>query len=325
MMAEAVKTILESAAGFEDSIEIIISDNGSSDNTSEVGEAFARDHSFIRFIRKPTNLGVFRHFIELVREAQGEYVWLFGDDDRITKDAVGKVLAKLTGDCNFVICNHAIYSIDFSTLFKERVLHVSSDQEYDSPEAVLETFGISFGYITAVVLRRDKALILTDEDRERFSGYGLPVLYDIYASLKLGGVIRYIAEPIVLNRAENSNYYNWNHYFVEGAAEIFNGLERSQGYSKRSVFIARDKVLRELIIPRMILSKLSDGVASIPLPSIFKYYSMHSDFWTVCVPLSLLTSSAARARTGRLHALIERLARKERRQAPWIHRIINSF
>jgi len=62
-------------------IEIIISDNASSDNTSSIGRAYADKDSRIRFFRQKENIGRINNFLFVLAQAKGEYFMWAGDDD----------------------------------------------------------------------------------------------------------------------------------------------------------------------------------------------------------------------------------------------------
>jgi glycosyltransferase involved in cell wall biosynthesis len=62
--------------------ELIISDNASSDGTSEVCERLARQDERIRYVRQPQNLGALQNFQHVLDRAQGVYFMWAATDDR---------------------------------------------------------------------------------------------------------------------------------------------------------------------------------------------------------------------------------------------------
>ena len=74
----------------EGTVELIVSDNVSTDGTADYLKSIKRD--YFRFWTNETNIGGDRNFLKCIREAKGEYVWLVGDDDLIASDAVVRVL-----------------------------------------------------------------------------------------------------------------------------------------------------------------------------------------------------------------------------------------
>ena len=76
-------------------VEIVISDNASTDNSLEVIAAFARRYPNIKYHRVEKNAGFDRNVLKVVELASGEYCWFLGSDDRLEPGAVQAVLAAL--------------------------------------------------------------------------------------------------------------------------------------------------------------------------------------------------------------------------------------
>ena len=73
-----------------DDVEVIVSDNASTDGTAEY--LSTTDDTHLRWWTNDENIGGDRNFLKCVAKAKGEYVWLFGDDDIMPAGAVGRVV-----------------------------------------------------------------------------------------------------------------------------------------------------------------------------------------------------------------------------------------
>ena len=80
------KAIADAQSQTYPNIEIIISDNCSSDNTEEVVRSFP--DSKIRYYRQKVNIGPNNNFNFCLNQARGEYFLLFQDDDLIDDDFI---------------------------------------------------------------------------------------------------------------------------------------------------------------------------------------------------------------------------------------------
>ena len=69
-------------------IEVIISDNCSTDNTVQIISTYIKKYPFIRYIRNERNLGADSNFLQCMRLAKGKYTLLISDDDIIIEDSV---------------------------------------------------------------------------------------------------------------------------------------------------------------------------------------------------------------------------------------------
>ncbi|MEK7560244.1 MAG: glycosyltransferase family 2 protein, partial [Patescibacteria group bacterium] len=75
--------------------ELIISDDGSTDNTQQLCEEYSAYDKRVRYIRHPKNIGHVINFEYVVRQARGEYFMWGGDDDLWDKRFIEKVVAAL--------------------------------------------------------------------------------------------------------------------------------------------------------------------------------------------------------------------------------------
>ena len=89
---EALDSIITQLGDIDEEIEIVISDNASTDQTPEIIREYQKKYSFIKYFRNEENVGGDRNYDLAVRRATGEYVWLFSDDDKIRDGGIRKVI-----------------------------------------------------------------------------------------------------------------------------------------------------------------------------------------------------------------------------------------
>ena len=82
---------------YED-LEIIVADNHSTDNTSEVCDAIRKTDPRVKVFRHEENLGAANNFEFVLRQARGEFFMFAGDDDVWERDFVAANVANLVGD-----------------------------------------------------------------------------------------------------------------------------------------------------------------------------------------------------------------------------------
>ncbi|MBN8822516.1 MULTISPECIES: glycosyltransferase [unclassified Spirosoma] len=74
-------------------IELIVIDNGSSDDSDEQISSFIEQHPSVRFIKNTTNLGLNRAFNQGLSTAKGSYIIDLSADDVLLPDRVAKQVA----------------------------------------------------------------------------------------------------------------------------------------------------------------------------------------------------------------------------------------
>src|SRR6266571_4898125 len=73
-------------------VEIVVLDGASTDNTEEVIRRYQARFPRLRYCRQETNMGIDRDFAKAVDLANGDYCWLFCDDDLFKPGAMRVVL-----------------------------------------------------------------------------------------------------------------------------------------------------------------------------------------------------------------------------------------
>ena len=115
-LQECLESILLSAKGFEDKIEINILDNASRDNTEEVVRKYQARYKFINYKKRLNAVNVNENIFEAASLSTGSYIWVFGDDDKVVSTAVSKVMKRIEEGYNFIICNSTLYNRDFTKI-----------------------------------------------------------------------------------------------------------------------------------------------------------------------------------------------------------------
>ncbi len=82
------------------SLEVVITDNASTDDTATLCATLQREDSRIRYIRQASNIGPAANFLAARDNSRGEYFMWLGDDDWIDRDYIEKCLEALRDpDC----------------------------------------------------------------------------------------------------------------------------------------------------------------------------------------------------------------------------------
>jgi glycosyltransferase involved in cell wall biosynthesis len=85
------------------SVELVISDNGSTDDTEEVCRALAAGDDRIRYHRQPENIGLFNNFVRTIELAGGAFFRWIGDDDRLAPTFVSRCLREFAEDPQLIL------------------------------------------------------------------------------------------------------------------------------------------------------------------------------------------------------------------------------
>jgi len=172
-------------------IEIIISDNASTDMTPEYVLKNFGDSRRVKYYRNAVNIGADANFVNLVERANGRYVWLVGDDELLKDDAVGNVLDIIEKySCSLLILKDEEYNTGLgeSRLFKS----------YGDLVSVMSRrnphFLLAHTLITLNVFKKE---IFDVQRASRFAATNYGHMYAISEKLKGGGTVYVLSKPFI--------------------------------------------------------------------------------------------------------------------------------
>lgn len=151
------------------SVEIVIVDGGSTDNTAEIVQAVAKKCPQVKYVRLTVKGGLDQDYDRAVQEASGKYCWLFSDDDVQIQGAITKVLEVIQSEPSLIIVNSQIRDFNLAGVLQERRLKIVDDQRYESDQLskLLSDIAFFLSFIGCVIIRRD---LWMARDRESYYG-----------------------------------------------------------------------------------------------------------------------------------------------------------
>ena len=97
------KVIRSVLAQNHDNLELVISDNASTDGTEELCRDLARGDARITYHRQPENVGLLNNFIAAMRLARGPFFRWVGDDDWLAPNCVSRCLKEFAADDRLIL------------------------------------------------------------------------------------------------------------------------------------------------------------------------------------------------------------------------------
>ena len=198
-LAKTIDSIL--GQSFTD-LELIISDNASTDRTGEICEEYARRDGRVRYFRNARNLGAGPNYDSCFHRARGTYFKWAAHDDSLAPDYLAKAVAALDAAPDAVLCTVGI-------------------QEIGPDDQKLRTYANSFpGVTSADPAERFAAVIHARHQCEDFFGLyrraalvgsGLHDNYSgsdrvLLAEMALRGPWVSVPDPLFLHREHEGRY-----------------------------------------------------------------------------------------------------------------------
>jgi glycosyltransferase involved in cell wall biosynthesis len=106
-LKQAIESVL---AQDYSNLELVISDNASTDETQRVCEEFCARDSRVKYIRQSTNRGPRANFLEVLQQARGEFFMWLGDDDWLDSSYLSRCAQKLVENPDYsLVCGSSKY------------------------------------------------------------------------------------------------------------------------------------------------------------------------------------------------------------------------
>jgi abequosyltransferase len=127
----ALESILDQV---DESVEVVVFDGGSTDETPQLMEAYSRRRG-VHYHRAASRGGIDADMATCVSHAVGDYCWLFSGDDVMRPGALRRAAEWLAGEPDAVLCRHTICDIGMRHLFEHRVLFTTDPVHADFADA----------------------------------------------------------------------------------------------------------------------------------------------------------------------------------------------
>lgn len=197
--AETLGAVIEAVLGqtFSD-LELLLSDNASTDGTEEVCRRYARADGRVIYHRHVENVGLLNNFRGAAQQARGRYVRWIGDDDSLEPDYVSRVLQVFADDERTVLVTTQIVYLDGdgveATPAEYEPVAMSSADPVERFAEIL--WVMTNGYATLdplyATMRRELAVLPRRNLLREDEVYG--------ARLALAGPWGHVAAPLALRR-----------------------------------------------------------------------------------------------------------------------------
>ena len=222
-------------------IEVVVSDNASTDSTGELIRSIHGKFPNFVYFRWPKNMGPDENYQKVIDLASGDYCWFLGSDDQIRPRSVERVLS-LIENVDILVFNRVNCDLDtmaersqerfvlprtFETLF-----HTSDRMQMKAFLCRCVSIGALFSYISSVVVRK-KTWDQSPLDAS-YIGSAYSHSFRLLSAMKRGAVFRFSQDFLVNNRTGNDG-------FIDPAFPTKRPLIDLEGYSRLASDIFGDE------------------------------------------------------------------------------------
>lgn len=145
--------IFEARRGYEDCVEIIVSDNASEDDTYEIIQKYNEKN--YKTYRNNANIGFNRNLFRLIDEyASGEYVWTIGDDDLIACQSIKLFLNYVDEMDVLFLRNELLKGSIKDVLRKERKISAEKMSYYEAVDNIASGSNLLATFMSCAIFKK---------------------------------------------------------------------------------------------------------------------------------------------------------------------------
>lgn len=297
-LRDAINSVLPQ---LNDGIELIISDNASSDNTKNVVKDFldANSSKNIIYFRNDSNLGLDGNVLNLVNLAKGKYILFLGDDDLLIKGSLAYVSKFLAGNVAMIFLNWQHLSPDGSVPW--RFSDMKKDLYFNDKDKFLGFLGCYVSFISATLINRTLVYeAIARYNLLRFIGKGQIHYYISLAisSIKPQNFDLIFASQLCVSRRPDPNQ-PWNIFNAFGTVviELFKNIEEF-GYDHKLTKKIINAILIDYVFMGAIVTicqaKVANDKLSVFFRNVYKENRGNVLFWLLVCPVFCIPKSVIR-------------------------------
>lgn len=247
-------------------IEILVSDNCSTDNTQTIVNNFIEKGLHITYSKNPVNVGSNGNFLKCFGRASGKYIWLLGDDDPLADKSIKRILDIIEeGDYGLIHINNIVTNEHNNII-------------YDDNELFLEYVSFWITFMSANIFRSE--VVKSIEAPEQYLNTWL-VQVPFFISSALSKEKNIVVNDKILNDSlagETNGGYNIFEVFVKNYLGIFHDFLDNKQISK-FLYYKEIKISRSFIMPyfyKLILKRrICNFETSNGFSIMCKYFGMY--------------------------------------------------
>lgn len=154
-LKECLESIVYQKWFNQEDIEIVISDNASTDNTKELVQEYQERFNNIKYYRNKENVWSANNVICSVEKSIWEYVWIFGDDDIVVNFWFKSIIDTLFLNKNiwWLFVNYFTFSEKTKLVLKSSIIHDMNkwcELKITNDEIIILDWNLIFNYINQV-------------------------------------------------------------------------------------------------------------------------------------------------------------------------------
>ncbi len=201
-------------------IQVLVVDNASSDNTSEVVGNFQKKFNFVKYVRNDENIGPIANFLKAISVVETKYLHLLGDDDFLDEKYF-EYIPKILNDQDYGVIFFNSYGFDRNPALEKPTCIKSGITNLDRFDDLVLQCMQHTTFISAFILNTNLAKI--KNQFEHYSEINFSEIVYFVGQSNLKNI--YIKDYLVAAKRNNANIEIFPNLFMNDFIRIVDNLE----------------------------------------------------------------------------------------------------
>lgn len=281
---ERLLVLLKRELEGETRVEVLVSDNASSDGTHTVVEACQSADFPIRYLKNTANQGADRNILQCIEAARGKYVWVFSDDDVVVPGTLRRVLTALAQEKYDIVCISPFFSP--SEEIQHRKFRHVPDLEFTRARDLARQVHVLFTFISGVIIAKERLSAVPHPPFASLFDSSLGQLGPFFTVLNAHRRSLVIRDPLVTATANRSVGYGIYEVFGTNLTKI--ASEWIEDEDARKAIIGGTI---QRFLPHWILLSRKSAASSVsedPHEILRRCFGKYSRYWIFNYPIYAL-------------------------------------
>lgn len=302
VLADTLCSLASHPELMRDDIELVISDNASTDKTEDVVRDFsARTGKAVRFSRNESNLGIDGNIHAVSHLAIGRYLLLMSDDDFLRPGALTRLteLVHRYPDLLFCFANGGSFSGRYDPdASLPSLIQIPDTLVTQDPDVVLQTIWIWSTFISAFFV--DRQAWINVPEQQRFIGSEIYLTHVLYRALaeNRGRTCVVTADQLSAARMEYTGSFRIFHAFGNSFLGLVCDEAPSLGFRKAAMRAVKLATIRKGLPPMILMVRRglkARRLTWIEWRLLFRHTWWEPAAWAYLLPICLLPQSGIEA------------------------------
>lgn len=257
----------------DDRFQIVISNNGSQDDTDKVVEKYLQKYKrIIKYNKNSENIGAHENFLKVMDIADGEYILLHGDDDYFIDGSIYEIYG--------VVKKNKSKSCIFLNI-------LNNDKDINNIENLDEFLtyipGTSSIFISSIMLKNNLYKSITN--KMRYAEQRMNQTYILFEVISKYGNSCIFNSSLFTYENNLDGEYSWPEVFIENYLELLSEYLKSEKVSIEKFDFEKYRMMRVISVNWAKIFSNVGKVESYKMKDIFKFldkYYKDEEYYTEC-------------------------------------------